>query len=108
MTDGGLFAQSTTDANRPMGGCEVASGGMTQAQIDIRAFAADDAAIWRTIRLEALANAPEAFGQALEHAERQRIDDYRQTVSGPFPPFAAFTGAYFGACTCHPHTVAAN
>jgi len=34
---------------------------MTQAQIDLRAFAADDAATWRTIRLEALANAPEAF-----------------------------------------------
>jgi len=39
----------------------MARGVMTQAQIDIRAFAADDAATWRTIRLEALANAPEAF-----------------------------------------------
>lgn len=81
------------DANRPVCGCTVARNGMTPAQIDIRAFAADDAATWRTIRLEALANAPEAFGQALEHAERQPIDDFRQTVSGPFPPFAAFDGA---------------
>ena len=39
-----------------------------------------------------MANAPVAFGQALEDAERQTIDDYRKTVSGPFPPFAAFDG----------------
>jgi ribosomal protein S18 acetylase RimI-like enzyme len=66
---------------------------MTQVQIDIRPFVADDAMTWRTIRLEALANAPEAFGQTLEHAEKQPIEAYRQTVSGPFPPFAAFDGA---------------
>jgi len=42
--------------------------------------------------LEALANAPVAFGEALEDAERQTIDDYRKTVSGPFPPFATFDG----------------
>lgn len=65
---------------------------MTPSQVNIRPFAADDALIWREIRLEALANAPEAFGQTLEHAEEQAIDDYRQTVSGPFPPFAAFDG----------------
>ena len=66
---------------------------MTVAEIVIRPFVADDATRWRTIRLEALANAPEAFGQTLEHAEKQPIDDFRQTVSGPFPPFAAFDGA---------------
>ena len=66
---------------------------MTSAQIHIRPFAADEAMTWRTIRLEALANAPAAFGQALEDAERQTIDDHRKIVSGPFPPFAAFEGA---------------
>ena len=65
---------------------------MTAAQIVIRQFVADEAATWRAIRLEALANAPEAFGQTLEHAQKQLIDDFRQTVSGPFPPFAAFDG----------------
>jgi ribosomal protein S18 acetylase RimI-like enzyme len=66
---------------------------MAPGHITIRQFAADDAMTWRTIRLEALANAPIAFSQALEDAERQTLDDYRKTVSGPFPPFAAFDGA---------------
>jgi ribosomal protein S18 acetylase RimI-like enzyme len=66
---------------------------MTSDRVDIRPFTADDAMTWRAIRLEALANAPFAFGQTLEHAEKQAIDDYRTTVSGPFPPFAAFDGA---------------
>ena len=65
---------------------------MTSGQINIRQFAADDAMTWRTIRLEALANAPVAFGQTLEDGEKQAIEDYRKTVSGPFPPFAAFDG----------------
>ena len=99
---------------------------MTSDRINIRPFAADDAMTWRAIRLEALANAPVAFGQTLEDAEKQTIDDYRKTVSGPFPPFAALDGAtaigtagfyilggprchigaYFGACTCRPRTAA--
>jgi hypothetical protein len=66
---------------------------MTSGQITIRQFTADDTVIWRTIRLEASANAPIAFGQTLEDAEKQAVDDYRKTVSGPFPPFAAFDGA---------------
>jgi ribosomal protein S18 acetylase RimI-like enzyme len=66
---------------------------MAPGQINIRQFAADEAMAWRTIRLEALANAPLAFGQSLEDAEKLTIDDYRKTVSGPFPPFAAFDSA---------------
>ena len=66
---------------------------MTSGQISIRQFAAADATTWRTIRLEALANAPTAFSQSLEDAEKQTIDDFRKTVSGPFPPFAAFDGS---------------
>ena len=65
---------------------------MSQDEIIVRQFVADDAMTWRAIRFEALANAPEAFGQTLEHAEKQTIDEFRQTVSGPFPPFAAFDG----------------
>ena len=66
---------------------------MTPGQITIRQFTADDTMTWRTIRLEALANAPIAFGQTLEDAEQQAVEDYRKTVSGPFPPFAAFDSA---------------
>lgn len=62
------------------------------SQIIFRRFNADEAAAWQKIRLEALANAPEAFGQTLEHAQKQPIDDFRETVSGAFPPFAAFDG----------------
>ncbi|MBV8839823.1 MAG: GNAT family N-acetyltransferase [Alphaproteobacteria bacterium] len=62
-------------------------------QISIRQFGPDEAAAWRTIRLEALANEPVAFGQSLADGEKQTIEDYRKTVSGPFPPFAAFEGA---------------
>ena len=40
---------------------------MTPGQITIRQFTADDTMTWRTIRLEALANAPIAFGQTLEN-----------------------------------------
>jgi ribosomal protein S18 acetylase RimI-like enzyme len=70
----------------------IARDDMTPDQINIRPLAADDAMIWRTIRLEALINAPVAFSQTLEDAEKQTIDDYRKIVSGPFPPFAAFDG----------------
>ena len=75
-----------------MGVVLLAGDDMTPTQINIRPFTADEAMTWRTIRLEALANAPGAFGEALEDAEGQTIDDYRKTVAGPFPPFAAFDG----------------
>jgi len=63
---------------------------MTPPHITIRQFGPDDAMAWRTIRLEALANEPIAFGQSLEDGQKQTIEDYRKTVAGPFPPFAAF------------------
>lgn len=63
---------------------------MSRSSIVIRVFSANEVAAWRTIRLEALRNAPEAFGQTLEHAETQAMQHFEQTVSGSFPPFAAF------------------
>lgn len=66
---------------------------MKQTQIVVRPFTVGDAAIWRAIRLEALREAPDAFGQTLEHGEKQPLEEYQQTVAGPFPPFAAFDGA---------------
>lgn len=66
---------------------------MTQVRIEVRPLAAGDVMAWRAIRLEALGNAPEAFGQTLEHAQSQPIDEFLRTVSGAFPPFAAFHDA---------------
>lgn len=65
---------------------------MNTSGIVIRQFSADEAIVWRTIRLEALRNAPEAFGQTAEHAESQAMHHFEQTVSGPYPPFGAFVG----------------
>lgn len=65
---------------------------MNRPDVVIRPFSADEAVAWRTIRLEALRNAPEAFGQTAEHAESQGLQHFEQTVSGRFPPFAAFEG----------------
>lgn len=58
----------------------------------IRPLGQEDAEAWRTIRLEALANAPEAFGDSYEAAASRPIEQFRQTVIGPFPPFGAFSG----------------
>ena len=64
-----------------------------QTQIVVHPFTVGDAAIWRAIRLEALRKAPDAFGQTLEHGEKQPLEEYQRAVAGPFPPFAAFDGA---------------
>ncbi len=58
----------------------------------IRPLGRDDVEAWRTIRLEALAQAPEAFGDSYEVAVARPIEQFRQTVTGPFPPFGAFSG----------------
>lgn len=66
---------------------------MNSSGIVIRPFRADEAVAWRTIRLQALRDAPEAFGQTLEAAESLSMQHFEDTVSGPFPPFAAFEGS---------------
>ena len=65
---------------------------MDRPAIFIRQFRADEAEAWRDIRLTALEENPEAFGQTWEHAVAQPIEQFRQTVAGEFPPFAAFAG----------------
>jgi ribosomal protein S18 acetylase RimI-like enzyme len=65
---------------------------MDQQQVIVRRFTSTEAGIWRSIRIDALRDAPEAFGQTAEHAEQQPLSDFESTVSGPFPPFAAFDG----------------
>ena len=66
---------------------------MTATVPTIRRLTEADVEIWRAIRLEALRGSPDAFGQTVEHAERQPVESYRATVAGAFPPFAAFDGA---------------
>jgi ribosomal protein S18 acetylase RimI-like enzyme len=63
---------------------------MDEPQLVVRRFTPTEAGVWRSIRIDALRDAPEAFGQTLEHAEQQPLADFESTVSGPFPPFAAF------------------
>jgi ribosomal protein S18 acetylase RimI-like enzyme len=63
---------------------------MDEPQLVVRRFAPTEAGVWRSIRIDALRDAPEAFGQTLEHAEQQPLSDFESTVSGSFPPFAAF------------------
>ena len=65
---------------------------MNQLTVIIRQFRADEAEAWRDIRLAALEDNPEAFGQTWQHALGQPIEQFRQTVAGEFPPFAAFAG----------------
>jgi ribosomal protein S18 acetylase RimI-like enzyme len=65
---------------------------MDQQQVIVRRFTSTEAGIWRSIRIDALRDAPEAFGQTAEHAEQRPLSDFESTVSGPFPPFAAFDG----------------
>jgi hypothetical protein len=92
--EGSISSIVTSESFETIDTLSCARGGdMTSGHITIREFTADDTMTWRTIRLAALANASIAFGQTLEDAEKQAIEDYRKTVSGPFPPFAAFDGA---------------
>ncbi len=62
------------------------------ATITIRRLGPDDAEIWRAIRLQALQNAPEAFGQTYEHAVAQPRDSFAETVRSANPLMAAFAG----------------
>lgn len=58
----------------------------------VRPLGREDVDAWRAIRLEALVDAPEAFGDSYEAAAARPIEQFRETVTGPFPPFGAFSG----------------
>lgn len=63
---------------------------MTTAMAAIRQLGPEDAEAWRAIRLEALKNAPIAFGQSYEDAASRPTEYFRQAVSGPDAIYAAF------------------
>ncbi len=53
---------------------------MTPAGVVIRAMTADDAPAYRALRLEALADAPEAFGAAYEEEAALSLHDFRLRI----------------------------
>lgn len=59
----------------------------------IRRFRADEAEAWRTVRLAALRDAPDAYGDTYEAAAARPLSHFVETVAGDFPPFGAFLGA---------------
>lgn len=63
-----------------------------QDQATVRPLGPDDVETWRTIRLEALRLAPEAFGQTYEYAAAQPIEHFSSGVGRPDPIFCAFRG----------------
>lgn len=58
----------------------------------IRRLVEADAELWRAIRLEALQNAPVAFGQTYAQAAAKPLDYFRQGTAGTNPIFAAIAG----------------
>jgi ribosomal protein S18 acetylase RimI-like enzyme len=58
--------------------------------LTVRRLTAGDAEIWRAIRLQALQDAPEAFGQTYEHAVAQPLETFAKTVGSASPVMAAF------------------
>ena len=62
---------------------------MSKPDIAIKRLGPTDAGAWRDIRLAALKDAPEAFGQTFEHTSTQPFEHFSQAVSGANPIFAA-------------------
>jgi ribosomal protein S18 acetylase RimI-like enzyme len=61
-------------------------------ELTIRRLGPGDGEIWRLIRLEALAGAPEAFGQTHDFAASQPTTSFEKAVSSPNPIVAAIAG----------------
>lgn len=60
--------------------------------IQIRRLKPADVDLWRAIRLEALREAPVAFGQTLEHALAQPPESFAKTLESPNPIVVALAG----------------
>ncbi|MBV8165753.1 MAG: GNAT family N-acetyltransferase [Alphaproteobacteria bacterium] len=65
---------------------------MPDASASVRLLRPDEAAAFRAIRLEALEQAPEAFGSMLEDEAAKPLDWFRQRLDGRIV-FGAFAGA---------------
>ena len=75
---------------------------MSDAEITIRPLRADDAAQWRTLRLEALRAHPTAFASAYEEALEQDLSTRIPPPDGPSVLFGAFvSGALSGSAGLH-------
>jgi ribosomal protein S18 acetylase RimI-like enzyme len=62
---------------------------LSKPDIAIKRLGPTDAGAWRDIRLAALKDAPEAFGQTFEHTSTLPFEHFSQAVSGANPIFAA-------------------
>ncbi len=65
---------------------------MSAAPIDLRRVGPDDAAIYRDIRLEALADSPEAFSSTLETEQDRPLDEFGARLADAFV-IGAFSGS---------------
>ena len=75
---------------------------MSDTEITIRPLRADDAAQWRTLRLEALRAYPTAFASAYEEALEQDLSTRIPPPDGPSVLFGAFVnGALSGSAGLH-------
>ena len=59
---------------------------MTGAAIDLRRLRPEDAALYRDIRLEGLADSPHAFGSTLESEQDQPLDRFHRAAGRRFRP----------------------
>ena len=66
---------------------------MSAAPIDLRRLGPEDAAIYREIRLEALADSPHAFSSTLESEQGQPLDRFASRLADDFV-LGAFSGPY--------------
>ena len=61
---------------------------------ELRVISADDWASFRSLRLRALADSPDAFGVTLDEAQANPESAWRQRAAGPGPVLMAFEGEH--------------
>jgi ribosomal protein S18 acetylase RimI-like enzyme len=66
---------------------------MTIAPSDLRRLAPDDAALYRDIRLEGLADSPDAFSSTLEAEEDRALETFAERLADSYV-IGAFSGAH--------------
>lgn len=65
-------------------------------EVSIRQLTQDDWQLWKTIRLESLKNAPEAFGSSYDEEKNQSDEDFKSFANRTV--FGAFIGSELIGC----------